>query len=151
MSQRPKLQKKIGAFMVTIQQHIWCVASDSRSMLDFSVDGLDAVDSAGGWVGVDGWTVHHQDVSIPHLLRLQCDRHTMNSRGQSASRLPARIRSLQISGAGDMTHDGVDGVKLLLKQLQHSQTHRGSSADRWIRAICTGWRCRRRRYHGPGR
>ena len=97
MSQRPKLKKKVGALMVTIQQHTWCVASDSRSMLDFSVYCLDAVDSAGGWVGVDGWTLHHQDVSTPHLVRLQCDRHTMNSRDQSSSRLPGRIWSLQMS------------------------------------------------------
>jgi len=49
-----KLQMKVGSLSVTVKQHTEGRLADSRSMLDLSVDGLDAVDSVGGWLGVDG-------------------------------------------------------------------------------------------------
>merc|ERR1712136_152532 len=49
-----KLMLKVGALLVTVKQHTEGRLVDSRSMLDLSVDGLEAVDSVGGWLGVDG-------------------------------------------------------------------------------------------------
>merc|ERR1719374_443716 len=49
-----KLQMKVGSLSVTVKQHTEGRLADSRSMLDLSLDGLDAVDSVGGWLGVDG-------------------------------------------------------------------------------------------------
>merc|ERR1719374_511169 len=49
-----KLNMKLGALVVTVKQHTEGRLADSRSMLDLSLDGLDGVDSVGGWLGVDG-------------------------------------------------------------------------------------------------
>jgi len=49
-----KLNMKLGALEVTVKQHTEGRLADSRSMLDLSLDGLDGVDSVGGWLGVDG-------------------------------------------------------------------------------------------------
>ena len=49
-----KFKMKVGAVSVTVKQHTESRLADSRSMLDLSVDGLDGVDSVGGWLGVDG-------------------------------------------------------------------------------------------------
>lgn len=49
-----KLKMKVGDVSITVKQHTEGRLADSRSMLDLSVDGLDGVDSVGGWLGVDG-------------------------------------------------------------------------------------------------
>ena len=49
-----KLQMKIGSVSVTATQHTEDRLADSRSMMDLSVGGLDAVDGVGCRLGVDG-------------------------------------------------------------------------------------------------
>ena len=47
-----KLVLKVGSLPLTVKQHTEGRLADSRSMMDLSVDGLDAVDSVGDWLGV---------------------------------------------------------------------------------------------------
>ena len=49
-----KLKMKIGDLLVLEKQHTEGRQADSRPMPDLSVNGLQAVDSVGGWPGVDG-------------------------------------------------------------------------------------------------
>jgi len=49
-----KLMMKVGDIMLRVQQHTEGRFSESRSMLDLSVSGLDKMESVGGWLGVDG-------------------------------------------------------------------------------------------------
>ena len=45
---------KVGALSVMVKQHMEGHLANSRSMKSLSLDGLDGIDSVGGWLGADG-------------------------------------------------------------------------------------------------
>ena len=54
LKQSLAVQMKVGALSAMVKQHMEGHLADTRSMFCLSLDGLDAVDSVGGWLGVGG-------------------------------------------------------------------------------------------------
>ena len=69
-------EMKVGSVFGTVKQRTEFRLEDKRSMMDLSVDGLETVDSVGGWLRADGALVVGQSPGVSarvHMSFLRVD------------------------------------------------------------------------------